>query len=444
MKLQSQRAQTSEADAGSDWALHRAEANAGARRVPLDWMCIAVFVATIAVTLMFWAAAAPDSRVDDGGDYSSFYEPVARTILATGVPIHANGLAATRYPPGYPLTLSALFGLSRATGIPETTVLQMFALCMSALSGLFLYLIARDVWPAGPALLTPLLWAVCPLVLWLSALETSELVFCAVFYGACLCLWRAATQPIPAPSQFLLPGGLIGCAMLIRPILIGGGVLLSVVMWVGLAGRLPIRSRVIAVTLFLTGTLAAIAPWEVWVYRQSGRLVLLSDGGVPGIRDGLTFATNLKGFRSGVAVPPDVETVMRGIQAQYQSLRTLGDVLEVVREQAREYPIGVAKLFAIKALRSWYATDSHTREKLVLAIQTIFLAPVIAGAIVAWRRGGWRSRFLLMLAVSVTLYFWAMTILVLSIIRYMVPAMGLLFVLAPGAVIAMRAARFQH
>jgi hypothetical protein len=405
-------------------------------------MSVVVFVATVAATLIFWAAAAPASRVDDGGDYSAFYEPVARTILATGLPIHADGVAATRYPPGYPIALAVLFGFSQATGIAETTVLQMFALCMTALSGLFLYLLAREVWPAGPALLTPLLWAVCPLVLWLSALETSEMVFCAVFYGACLCFWRAANQPAPVPSHFVLPGVLIGCAMLIRPILIGGGVVLSAVIWMGLSGRLPARSRAIAIAVFLAGTLVAVAPWEMWVYRQSGRFILLSDGGVPGVRDGLTFATNLKGFRAGVAVPPDVETVMRGIQSQYQSLHTLGDVLRVVREQAREHPMGVVKLFAIKTLRSWYGTDSHARENVVLAIQAMFLGPVLVGALVAWRRGGPQSQFLLVLIAALTLYFWAMTILVLSIIRYMVPAMGLLFVLAPGAVIAVQAARY--
>ncbi len=439
MRAQSEHAGASHRSSTAEVRMRCANANTWAQRLRVDWTYIAIFLGTAATTLMFWALVG-HSRVDVGGDYSAFYEPVARTILATGRPLHVDGLAATRYPPGYPFILAGLFGFSRMAGIAETIVLQMFALCMSGVSGLLLYRIARDVWPAGPALAAPLLWAVCPHVLWLSSLETSELVFCAVFYAACVCLWRALIHSEPTPGRFLLPGVLIGVAMLIRPILIGGGVLLSAVMWLALSGRLPVRSRVMAIVLFLTGTLAIVAPWEAWVYRESGRLILLSDGGVPGMRDGLTFATNLKGFRGGVAVPPDVEAVMRGIQAQYQHLHTAGDVLRVVREQAREYPMGVARLFGIKAARSWYGTDSHARENLVLAIQVIFLLPVVAGAVVALRQPSPRLRLLLIVIASFTLYFWAMTILVLSIVRYMVPAMGLLFTLAPGAVVAARAA----
>jgi hypothetical protein len=70
----------------------------------------------------------------------------------------------------------------------------------------------------------------------------------------------------------------------------------------------------------------------------------------------------------------------------------------------------------------------------------IFLLPVVAGAVVALRQPSPRLRLLLIVIASFTLYFWAMTILVLSIMRYMVPAMGLLFTLAPGAVVAARAA----
>jgi hypothetical protein len=161
----------------------------------------------------------------------------------------------------------------------------------------------------------------------------------------------------------------------------------------------------------------------------------LSEGGVPSIRDGLTFATNLKGYRQGVWVPADVRTVMKNIQAGYQELHTMGDVASALTEQARQHPAAVAKLFLLKAARSWYATDTQRREGYLMLIQAIYLLPVMVGVGVAWRMGG-NARLLVLFVVPLTVYFWAMTIVVLSIVRYMVPAMGLLFLLTPGAVLA--------
>ena len=65
-------------------------------------------------------------------------------------------------------------------------------------------------------------------------------------------------------------------------------------------------------------------------------------------------------------------------------------------------------------------------------IQTAYLVLVLWGSGVAWRRGGITKQ----LAMSIwflVLYFWATTILALSILRYMVPVIGLLFILIPGS-----------
>jgi hypothetical protein len=45
---------------------------------------------------------------------------------------------------------------------------------------------------------------------------------------------------------------------------------------------------------------------------------------------------------------------------------------------------------------------------------------------------GGASRALALGVGALVVYFWAMTVVVLSIVRYMVPAMALLFLLLPG------------
>jgi len=57
-----------------------------------------------------------------------------------------------------------------------------------------------------------------------------------------------------------------------------------------------------------------------------------------------------------------------------------------------------------------------------------YLALVAWSIPLAWKQGGIYRVFAIS-ALLTTLYFWVMTVLALSILRYMVPATGLLFVL---------------
>ena len=81
-------------------------------------------------------------------------------------------------------------------------------------------------------------------------------------------------------------------------------------------------------------------------------------------------------------------------------------------------------------MRSWYGTDSHRLELPTLLIQLVYLIFISFGAGIAWRRKG-RSKQAAQMILLITLYFWMMTILVLSILRYMLPVMALLMLFVP-------------
>jgi hypothetical protein len=87
----------------------------------------------------------------------------------------------------------------------------------------------------------------------------------------------------------------------------------------------------------------------------------------------------------------------------------------------------------LKAARSWYGTDAMTHELPIAAIQIIYLLFIVLGVRIAWRRFP-KNRLIVCALLGVALYFWGMTVLVLSILRYMVPAMGLLLIFAATAV----------
>lgn len=110
--------------------------------------------------------------------------------------------------------------------------------------------------------------------------------------------------------------------------------------------------------------------------------------------------------------------------------------LAILRRRVGEEPSGVLELFWWKARRAWYGTDvQRPIEKWILLIQSVYLLLAAAGTVLIWRTGR-RGREWIILAGFVVIYFWAMTTIALSILRYMTPVMGLLF---PSVAVALLA-----
>jgi hypothetical protein len=370
-------------------------------------------------------------RINDNSDYIGFYKPVAHNILAGHGLITPDGGPALRYPPGYPLLLAGIFGLSQLLEIPEETGLSAFVLLCMGLTSVLVYLLAQSVWGPLPALISALIWMTYPFTLWLTKQQGSEMPFLVVFFGGVYLFWRALLCKTRSWPVFFLSRLLMGFSMLIRPIAIGVVMVISIVLW--LVGReIAARFRLFLIIMLHLGSLVTVLPWEMWVYSITSRVVMLSTGGVPSIRDGLTFAVASKGYRQEIKVPEDVAALMRDILVHSDEMRSLDGIVSFLTEQLRVQPLTVAKLFTLKAVRSWYGIDSGRFEIPIMLIQTFYLVLILWGSGVAWRRGGITKQ----LAISIwflVLYFWAMTMLALSILRYMVPVIGLLFVLIPGS-----------
>ncbi|MCI0407658.1 MAG: hypothetical protein L0191_03675, partial [Acidobacteria bacterium] len=96
--------------------------------------------------------------------------------------------------------------------------------------------------------------------------------------------------------------------------------------------------------------------------------------------------------------------------------------------ELRSKPWTVLKLLILKAARAFYATDSQRSERPVALLQIPFSLLALLGARLAWRSDIQGRRFLGLL-VPLVLYSWGMTIVVLSIVRYMLPIEGLLALL---------------
>jgi hypothetical protein len=244
--------------------------------------------------------------------------------------------------------------------------------------------------------------------------------------------WLAVSRPGGGGhGRYALTGILVGAAALIRPIAVGAGIVFAAAVW--LTRRdLSLPRRLGLIAALLLGNVGAVLPWEVWVYNRTGQAVLLGTHGASSMADGLAFAYG--GYRQEIKVPAGVRSLMENALARSHELESSRDILRFLAREFRERPIAVGQWLALKIARSWYGTDSGRYEAAILVIQAFYVSAVLWATVVAWRRRG-TARQLAVIVWMMVVYTWAMSSLVLPILRYMVPALGLLFVLLPALVI---------
>jgi 4-amino-4-deoxy-L-arabinose transferase-like glycosyltransferase len=383
----------------------------------------------VVFTVAFWLVLPSAYRVSESTDFSGFYEPVAKRILAGDGITTESGAVAMRYPPGYPMVLAAVIGAGGAVGLSEEHVLQLLALMCVALSSLFLHVMARDIWTGWRALAPSLAFSTYPLALWLTKQPNSELVFMPLLFGCAYALWTLTRRVRPQASLIVAVGVLAAVAMLVRPIaLLLPFVCAALILALAMEWRLRTRAWVAAAVLGISGLV--VLPWEVHASRAAGRFILVADLGVAALRSGLTFGVDNTN-RAGIYVPDAVRTVMISFSAQYDHLDTFGDIAHAVWSETIRHPLGMLGLAAMKMLRAWYGTDSQRLDGYVALIQAAYVLLLAVAFTACWRQGGERRR-LAMIVGLMLVYFWGMSAVGLPLARYMVPAIALAFVLVPA------------
>lgn len=405
-------------------------------------LVIGLFLAAMLVAFAFWSVLPGEYGENQSTDYENAYEPVARSIAA-GRGIMLDGELSTRYPPGFSIALAGVFRLGRVTGAGDDVSLVAFRLFCVGLAVVLIYGMARLVWPARLALLPALAWMTYPFSLWLTKQPNSEVLFIPVLYAGLFVFWWAVLRGAGGWRVWLLylaAGVLAGAAMLIRPAALGLSVVMALATLLFAAREVAVRARLGYGALIVIGSLLVVLPWEAAVYARTGEIIPLSTGGAATIHDGLTFLAVPKEYRREVAVPEDVAELMWAVHERRDETATTGGVFRVVFEEARAAPAAFTKLMFIKLARSWYGIDSRNLELPTLIIQAGYLLLVIWGAIYSWRQGGALRRMTggnwLIVA-----YFWAMTFMVVPLLRYMAPVMGLLMLSLPGVYYSLAAWR---
>jgi len=397
------------------------------------WFLLALLAAIALTSHVAFILGSPVWRqANRNPDYTNFYEPVARQLAAGRGIYMPSGAPAIKYPPGIPMAYGATFWLADRTGLSHETGVVALQGLLAILSGVLVAALALQCYGPRVALLACFLWSTYPFHLWLTKALSGETQAIVLLLSSVLAFARWLATGRASLRWGCVCGAVLGLTALTKPFTIA-----LPAVFVGLAWICDVpcnrKKRVVFSFAVLVGFALTISPWEVWAWRTSGQRIPLCTNGRASLADGLTFGGLREKGRSTPHLPPRVAMLVDDLANHREELKSYRGIARLLLAKTREEPMTVSCLFVIKAVQSWYSNDSHTHEKWAALIQLLYIPLFVFGAGLA-RLGNRQEKNFFLIAVGVTLYYWAMaTFIAVAIVRYIVPPISLLMVLAGGA-----------
>ncbi len=373
-------------------------------------------VITILILGAFWMALGASFMANESFDYRCCYEQAARNWVSGKGFIYNDGTFAASYPPGFSTLLAGVFLLARIIG--EAPALYGFIGLCTIASVLAMYEIGCVMGGIWLGRLSALGLVSYPYFLWASKQPNSEVPYLPLvliaFYGFVRLVRDASFKWAAFCGLFW------GLSALVRPISIFAA-LLTAGCFLLLGRNSALGRRLALAAVLVVANIATMMPWEIIARQGTGRWLLLSNNSGVGYYDGLTFGLP-KPARPASAVPPDVFALMERADAQAQRISSSGGYLSFLKEEAQTSPGTFAKLMYIKITRAWYATYEGRFEGINKLLEGVYILASLAGLWLMRRK----LKAETWMIVAMVLYFWAMSVLVLPILRYMVPATALM------------------
>jgi hypothetical protein len=409
-----------------------ASSNPATKQLPAVWWWFVLFLVSVALAYSLRAMAPNVCVRPPGTDYLLVYKPVAESILEGRGVVTQTGGFAYRYPPGQSTLLAATWRLADWVGVSRDFLVDFATVALNAATAVLLAWFASHFWDLKWSFLIGVLWAGNPLALVLIPTLGSDVPYITFLIATVACFWSSTCSPNVRYFGLALTGGLLGLALLFRP----AGLLVPFVLaaFLMFCVRNPWRQRLTGIVVFLTALLVVIAPWEFEMYRHLGKVMPLSGGGLPSMIDGLVRPKASDVNMTPAPLPPDVDAFATDLR-QKDAANEIKDTKQLAAwlvDQTKQRPTAVLKVIGYKLARSWYGTDSRRSETPILLVQLVLLSFAVVGGVRAWRRGG-SYRELVVLVLALVLVTWFMSVTVASLVRYMVPVMGTLFLLLPAA-----------
>ncbi len=412
----------------------------------------AVFFSTFLLT-------APDSFMEKScSDCAGWYYPVAENLAdERGLVIGDTDQPALDRPPGQVLLLSVVFRIGQIVGIEKVTMVYGYNVLLLSLAAYLLFLSSHLFWGIKGGLISAGLWSSSPFTFWFLNQPFSEVPFFVFLFSSIWFLFQSGCHKVNLKGLFLV-GILLGMATMIRPI--GFALVLPYLITFWAMRKRSLRKQLFVGSIaIISGVSAILTPWHVYLYDQKGSFVFLSDGVHMhrSIVEGFIFGIQSEEYKVEIPLAPDVKRFMEGMYKtiyRYDQdpaeMKTYGpgapldvgetkNVITIAARRLSEDLILAARFLWLKISRSWYGTDSHRNESAALLLQVFYLILCGLGLIRSLQLP--HTRNLALIAALTTLYFWSFSVTFTPLVRYMIPALGVLFLVAPGVFSSLAKAR---
>jgi len=323
---------------------------------------------------------------------------------------------ASNYSPGLPLLVA---GLYEVTGGAHERSARVALALIGALAILFTYLIGRRLSRPAAGLIGAGAVAIYPALLEYQGMLMGEPLAATLLSGAVLTVLWAADRA--GRAAWLLPGGLLGALVLVRPEYLGVAVLLSLVV-LAKEWRDDTRGSILRAAVLLAGLALVVAPWTIRNAIELDRFVPVSTGGgqvlfagtyLPSDGDPEEVGAEVVARHPGLFAPQDVERlrleqILARLAAQrHPGLETDKALARMGREQLwddiTQEPAEYAGFVATKAWRIWSQGPREVMDRPGWKVfHWVLVALGLLGLIVLARQRRWEALLLVTVFVSIT------------------------------------------
>jgi 4-amino-4-deoxy-L-arabinose transferase-like glycosyltransferase len=360
--------------------------------------------------------------VDDG------YDELARNLLhGDGYSREAGAVPHLETPPGYTFFLYLLYALT-GEETNEGVRIQIVQPLLDGVTCLLIYVLALKVFRRRVVgLLSALGWALYPQIIVYSARVAPEVLF--TFLLTCLVVALVRLMETPKAKNAILLGVLWGLAVLVKEKLLFLPPVLLFLVWQGV--RLPTRRKALLMFVIAVAMVVPVTPWVVRGFRATGGFVPITLRSGRALRGATTedFSGADKGLveffenrpeREKKNHPsPEQDLQGRARQNAEDEWRLIPEALARIAAD----PAAYAKGFLVKLAAFWY----YGQPKVIVG-NMIVQIPLVLLAIAGYIRG-WR-RYPLLPFMAVIVYFVVIHALTITRMRYSIPVMPEVFLLA--------------
>lgn len=402
-------------------------------------MLLAVLLAALGVRLAaawWWQARQPGRFVF--GDSESYWE-LSRTIAQGGPYQFGSPDAKIFRTPAYPLVLAPLFLIAGRE--PPVIWARMLGVALGTLTVAGVAWLAWQLFDRRTALVAASIAAIEPGAVAMSVMVLSEALFCPLMVLH-LGLWTAAWQSRRSGRMMWLglgAGIAAGAATLARPSWL---LFTPLVVLVGLVLTGQRKRHVQLGAAMLLGLALAMLPWWIRNYQAVGHFVPTT------LQVGVSLYDGLSPQATGAS---DLGFVAQAIEEERKrpaAVNGVDEPLEYRVDQrlrrdavawAYEHPLRAIELTAIKFARMWNVWPNEgglSSWPLRLAVLCTYVPLMILAAIGVARTVGCGWPYALCWLPAV--YFTLLHVVFVASIRYRMPAMLMLIVLAAGVLTSLR------